>query len=244
RAPAQRPAHVEAPGAEPEAVGGHALQLSGDHPQVLRALGHVDLADHLRGPHVRQLARHGRDVVGLGRDRRVLRVRERLGELLVAAVQVADDGIHRDHRLALEGEDGAEDPVGRRVLRPHVHGDALGTAVPHLEDLPRFDVHLRRYCIGECAAGLRMMDFMSARHGADLPRNVCHSGSWSTLLRTAARSLRSLYAQRWTASLSWPASVWKTPTFFEYFSRVGMMPLKSATHSPRRPTCARYQRNS
>ena len=43
-----------------------------------------------------------------------------------------------DHRLALEGEDGAEDAVGGRVLRPHVHREALVAPVPHLDDLARF----------------------------------------------------------------------------------------------------------
>src|SRR5262249_45042420 len=102
---------------------------------------HLDLAHQLGGPHVGQLAGHGRDVVGLGRDRRVLRIRQRLAELLVAAVQVADDRVHARYRLALEREDGAKDAVGGRVLRPHVHGEALASAVAQLDDFSRFRVH-------------------------------------------------------------------------------------------------------
>src|ERR1700675_1299959 len=42
-AAAERAAHVQTPGAEPEAVRGDALELRGDHPEVLGAPGHVDL---------------------------------------------------------------------------------------------------------------------------------------------------------------------------------------------------------
>src|SRR5499427_9612286 len=112
--------------------------VAGHHPEVLRALRYVDLADHLCGAHVGELARHGGHVVGLRRDGRVLRVGERLSELLVAAVEVTNHRVHCDHRLPFQGEDGAEHPVRRRVLRPHVHGEALSPAVAHLENLPGF----------------------------------------------------------------------------------------------------------
>src|SRR6266571_98624 len=92
-AAAEGAAHVEAPGAEPDAVRGDALQLRRDHPQVLRAPGHLDLADHLGRPDIGQLAGHGGDVVGLGGDGRVLRVGQGLAELLVAAVPVPADGV-------------------------------------------------------------------------------------------------------------------------------------------------------
>ena len=143
-AAAQRAAHVEAPGAEPEAVRRDALQLGHDHPQVLGAPRHLDLPDHLGRAHVGQLARHGGHVVGLGRDRGVLRVGERLAELLVTAVEIADHRVHPHHRLALEGEDRAEDAVGGRVLRPHVHREALAAPVAQLDDFPCFWVHVKR----------------------------------------------------------------------------------------------------
>ena len=47
RPAAQRAAHVEAPGAQPQQVRRDTLQLGGDDPQVLRALRHLDLADLL-----------------------------------------------------------------------------------------------------------------------------------------------------------------------------------------------------
>ena len=133
RAAAERAAHVHAPRAEPEQVRGDPLQLGGDHAQILRALRHFDLADLLGRQHVGELARHRRDVVGLRRDRRVLRVGQRLGQLLVAAVQIADHRVDADDRFALEREDGAEHAVGRRVLRPHVHRQALAAGVVELD---------------------------------------------------------------------------------------------------------------
>src|SRR5262249_53452399 len=72
-----------------------------------------------------------------------------LGELLVAAVEIADDGVYGDHRLAFEVQDGAEDPVGRGMLRAHVHGQALGTAIAHLDDVLGFEVH---YVLGGSGA--------------------------------------------------------------------------------------------
>src|SRR5262249_22441217 len=152
----------------------------------------------------------------------VLRVGQGLAELLVTAVEVADDGVHTHHRFTLERQDGAEDAVGGRMLRPHVHGEALAARVPHLDDLPRFGVHdvspqsscllaPLAYSIGEWGDGFMRMDFISSKMGVALPRKPCHSGSCITFDRTAARSLRSLYAHRWMTSLSWPISVWNTP---------------------------------
>src|SRR4029453_8909644 len=67
-------------------------------------------------------------------------IRGRLAELLVAAMEIADHGIHGDDRLSLEGEDHPKDAVGRRVLRPHVHHEALVAAVTELDNLPRLRV--------------------------------------------------------------------------------------------------------
>src|SRR5256886_9615680 len=62
-AAAERAAHVQAPGAEPEAVRRDPLQLGRDHAQVLRALGHFALRDRLDRRDVRELRGHRRDVV-------------------------------------------------------------------------------------------------------------------------------------------------------------------------------------
>src|SRR5436190_1924020 len=112
------------------------------------------------------------------------------------------------------------------MLRPHVHGDALGAAVAHLEDLPRFDVHAG-YCIGEWASagglsgstGERIL-FSCARSA---PR-VCgryplvHSSFFASSPRRRSRSLRLSKAQRWTTWLSVPNSVNQKPSSLPYLS--------------------------
>jgi hypothetical protein len=42
-------------------------------------------------------------------------------------MEISDHGIDADDGLALEREDRSEYTVGRRVLRPHVHRQALAT---------------------------------------------------------------------------------------------------------------------
>ena len=104
------------------------------HAQVLRALRHLDLADPLGRHDVGQLARHRRDVVGLRRDRRVLHVGQRLGQLLVAAVQVADHRVDADDRFAFERQHRPEHAMRGRVLRAHVHGQPLAARVVEFAD--------------------------------------------------------------------------------------------------------------
>ena len=55
----------------------------------------------------------------------------------MAAVQVADDRVDADDRLALERQDRAEHAVGRRVLRPHVHRQPLAAGVVELDACER-----------------------------------------------------------------------------------------------------------
>ena len=117
------------------------LELGRDHTQILGPPGHVDLPDCLGGPDVGELARHRRHVVCFRRDRRVLRVGQRFGQLLVAAVQVADHRVDADDGLAFERKDRAEHPVGRRVLRPHVHGEPLATGVVEFDARGRGRAH-------------------------------------------------------------------------------------------------------
>ena len=57
-----------------------------------------------------------------GDDRRVHAV---LGDLLLAAVQVAHHGIAPHDGLPVELQDEPQEPVHRRVLRPHVHVHGL-----------------------------------------------------------------------------------------------------------------------
>jgi hypothetical protein len=131
RAAAERTAHVHAPGSEPQQMRGDALEFRADDAQVLRAFRNFDFPDLFRRQHVGELARHRGHVVGFRRDARVLCVGQRLRQFFVAAVQVADHRVNGDDRLPFERHDGAEHAVGRRMLRPHVHGQALGARPVH-----------------------------------------------------------------------------------------------------------------
>src|SRR5205085_4780759 len=127
-----------------------------------------------------------------------------LGELLVTAVQVTDHSVDGHDRFAFEREDGAEHAVRGRVLRPHVHREALAAPVADLYSSCRRSAFggLRRstvgrrllgcHFIGDTVVGISTVDCMLISSGSALPRNACQSGSPSALARIAARSLRSL----------------------------------------------------
>ncbi len=191
----ERPAHVHAPGAEPETVRRDPLELRRQHPEVLGALRHLDLAELLRRAHVAELGGHRRDVVRLRGDGRVLDVGQRLPELLVAAVEVADHRVDGDDRLPLEGEDHPEDAVSGRVLRPHVHHEALVAPVAVLDDGPRGRGHRRRrapgYRQGEKLVGTRIVASWDWRSGMSRPTAVCQVASAASAFRTSARWARS-----------------------------------------------------
>jgi hypothetical protein len=51
----------------------------------------------------------------------------------VTSVKVTDDGIDADDRLAFQRENRAKHTMGRRVLRPHVHRQALAASVVELD---------------------------------------------------------------------------------------------------------------
>ena len=87
----------------------------------------------------RHLVRERRQPVDAVDQRGDLRVGAVLGELLVAAVHVADDRVGRDDALAVEAHDEAQRAVRRRVLRPDVEDHVAGVEL---------DVHLR---VGEVA---------------------------------------------------------------------------------------------
>ena len=125
----------------------------------------------------RHLVGEARQPVDAVDQRGDLRVRAELGELLVAAVHVADDRVGGDHALAVEAHDEAQRAVGRRVLRPEVEDHVAGVEL---------DVHLR---VGEVPA---------ARRGS-----ISNSGSWPAS-GVGARSSAHLLGGR--CSSSSPAS--------------------------------------
>ena len=77
-------------------------------------------------------------------ERGDLRVGAELGELLVAAVHVADDRVGRDDLLAVEADDEAQRAVGGRVLRADVEDHVVGVEL---------DVDLRVGQVAERGAG-------------------------------------------------------------------------------------------
>ncbi len=130
-------------GTDRDLVAGDAHELAGDDANELGAPRRHDAGELLDRQHVRPLAVHAGDVLGAVDDGDVLVVRAPLGELLLGAVQVADDRDDVFDELAVEGDDEAQHAVGRRVLRPHVDD--------HLVELEALEV-------GALAGGGRLFD--------------------------------------------------------------------------------------
>ena len=149
-------ADLQAHLAEEQHEGGDARQLGEDRADVLRARRRLDPHEQLGAVDERHLVREARQPVDAVDQRGDLRVGAELGELLVAAVHVADDRIGRDHPLAVEAHDETQRAVRRRVLRPEVEDHVAGVELDvHLrvgEVTPRLARHLdlrkRRGCAG------------------------------------------------------------------------------------------------
>jgi hypothetical protein len=101
------------------------VDLHHQHPDGLRALGHLDAEQLLDGHAVAGLVEQRGQVVHPRHEGRALRPVAVLGVLLDAGVQVADHDARLGHRLALEVEDEPEHAVRRRVLGPHVDDEPL-----------------------------------------------------------------------------------------------------------------------
>ena len=84
-----------------------------------------------------------------------------LGDLLYAAVQVADDALGVHYPLAVQLELHAEHPVGRRVLRAHIQNDFVGSQDGGADARRSFDVgigHLARYRVRDFTVLLPALD--------------------------------------------------------------------------------------
>ena len=88
----------------------------------------LDPEQLLGGQREHQLVEQRREVVHAGDVGAALQVGELLAGLLHAGVQVADDRLAPQHRLALELQHEAQHAVGARVLRPHVDDHRLVVA--------------------------------------------------------------------------------------------------------------------
>ena len=135
----------------------HPVQLGHQHADPHRPLGDVVVdAEQLLGGHrEHQLVEERAEVVHAGDVRAALHVRQLLAGLLHAGVQVADDRLAPQHRLALQLEHQAQHAVGRRVLRTHVDDHRL-VVVGVLREV----------------AELGRLGLAHAQHGADLAQQL------------------------------------------------------------------------
>ena len=107
----------------------------------------------------RHLVGEARQPVDAVDQRGDLRVGAELGELLVAAVHVADHRVGRDDALAVEAHDEAQRAVGRRVLRPEVEDHVAGVEldadlrVGEVPERARVDVELGQRRVRWCSRG-------------------------------------------------------------------------------------------
>src|SRR5450759_2873371 len=127
------PAQVQGVPAHEEHVAGDPVQLAGQDPDVLRPPRDLDVQQLLEGHHRAPLAEEGGDVlqrVELADD--VVEVGV-LGDLLHAAMEVAQDRVQVHYLLAGDLEDNPQDAVRGRVLGPHVQEHL---AVPEVVELP------------------------------------------------------------------------------------------------------------
>ena len=119
-------AEIDAERAQEHKVAADPVQLAEDDADVLRPLRHLQLQQLLDGHAVGLLIHELGQVVRpvLVADGRA--VVHRLGELLGAAMHVADVRLDVLHALAIDGQHHAKDAVSAGVLRPHVDVDVDG----------------------------------------------------------------------------------------------------------------------
>ena len=117
----------------------HPVQLGHQHADPGGARRQLDAEQRLGGQGEDQLVVQRREVVHPGHVGGALDVGQLLARLLHAGVQVADDRLGAQHRLAVELEHEAQHAVGRGVLGPHVDDHRLVVAALDV-DVARVDV--------------------------------------------------------------------------------------------------------
>jgi hypothetical protein len=120
-------ADVHAVGGEEQDVRRDPVELAHEHADPLGPLGDVvlDAEQRLGGQREDQLVEQGGRVVHAGHVGGALEVGELLARLLHPRVQVADDRLRAQDRLALQLEHEAQHAVGAGVLWPHVDDHRL-----------------------------------------------------------------------------------------------------------------------
>jgi hypothetical protein len=116
---------LEPAGREGDQVAADPVQLHAEHPDHLGARRRLDAEQLLDAQAVGRLVEDRRQVVHARHEGDALHPVAVLEVLLDAGVQVADDGAALGDGLALELHHQPEHAVGGRVLRTHVHDDAL-----------------------------------------------------------------------------------------------------------------------
>ena len=121
-------AEVPAVGGHPQQVRRHPVQLAHQHADPGGARWRLDVQERLGRQGEDQLVVERRQVVHPGHVGGALDVGQLLALLLHAGVEVADDGLGAQDRLAVQLEHEAQHAVGRGVLGPHVDDRRLVVA--------------------------------------------------------------------------------------------------------------------
>ena len=104
-----------------------ALEFGAYDANVLRALRHRYARDALHRAHIGEVVGHAGYVVHSVGERNDLYISPALGQLLRAAVQVAEYGLRVHNDFAVEGYAQSENAVRAGMLRPQVDGNGLSS---------------------------------------------------------------------------------------------------------------------
>ena len=189
-----RGAEVHTVGGHPDQVRRHTVELGHEHADPYGARRELDAEQRLGGHGEHQLVGDGRQVVHPGRIGGSRDVGELLARLLHAGVQVADDRLGAQHRLAVELEHQAQHPVGGGVLGTHVDDHRLVVA-PLDVDVARVDVAT----LGQAQHGAHLLAQLARRGGPPRQQLLGALGGLglepAVLLGLTVRLLRRLEAE-------------------------------------------------
>ena len=104
---------------------GDAVELEHQHADVAGALGHRHVGQALWGVDHDRFVKHAGRVIHAADVGHEHHVRAVLGDLLHAAVEVADDRLAIHHVLTVQGDHKPQHPVHRGVVGPEVHHHRL-----------------------------------------------------------------------------------------------------------------------
>ena len=116
---------IHAVGGHEQQVRAHAVELAHQHADPRRPLRNLNTEQLFGGETEGEFGEERRGVVHAGDVGAPLQIGELLGLLFHAGVEIADDRLTPQHRLALHLQHQAKDTVGRRVRGAHVEHDPL-----------------------------------------------------------------------------------------------------------------------